>query len=147
MGSELHSTASRPEPAPSPPGGCLQGSRHSQNGFHGEQQKSGPRVFLAHVVLPGATAWSRTGAGQASVMLFLTPSQTPTIFRGDMRQSVLDLFHRTTQKQDASEASLLPRASEMHITALPQLTWPEKFNPMAGTPVNLFLAVVTCTDT
>lgn len=64
-----------------------------------------------------------------------------------MRQSVLDLFHRTTQKQDASEASLLPRASEMHITALPQLTWPEKFNPMAGTPVNLFLAVVTCTDT
>lgn len=69
--------------APPPLGRCLQGSRHSRNGFHGEQQKSGSRVLLAHVVSPewpGATAWSRTGAGQAGVMLLLTLSQTSTIF-------------------------------------------------------------------
>lgn len=43
---------------------------------------------------------------------------------------------------------MLPRASEMPITALPQLTGPEKLHPVAGTPVNLFLAAVaTCIHT
>ena len=43
---------------------------------------------------------------------------------------------------------MLPRASEMHITALPQLTGPDELHPVAGTPINLFLAAVaTCIDT
>lgn len=37
---------------------------------------------------------------------------------------------------------MLPRASEIQVTALPPLTWPDKLLPMAGTHVNLFLAAV-----
>lgn len=44
---------------------------------------------------------------------------------------------------------MLPRASEMYITVLSQLTGLEKLHPMAGTLINLFLAAETkhsCTD-
>lgn len=42
---------------------------------------------------------------------------------------------------------MLPRASEMYITVLSQLTGLEKLHPMAGTLINLFSAAeTTCTD-
>lgn len=41
---------------------------------------------------------------------------------------------------------MLPRASEMFRTVLSQLTGLKKLYPMAGTPINLFLAAET-TDT
>lgn len=125
------------------PGRCLQGSKaQSVKIFSTGSSKICPKSS------PSLCCVSRVGRNNclehAGEMLFLTLSQTPTIFNSKRRVPICTWSF--PQNYPEAGASMLPRASEMFRTVLSQLTGLEKLYPVAGTPINLLLAAET-TDT